>query len=109
MGQWIDFKELRSRISLEDVILRYYGITTLKLDGNKLVGPCPVHNGDSPRAFHADLEKNVWHCFSKCQKGGNQLDFVAAKESLSIRDAALKLLAWKDGAAPTPAKPTATP
>jgi len=36
MGQWIDFAEIRSRISLEDVILRYYQITTLRLDGRRL-------------------------------------------------------------------------
>jgi DNA primase len=68
-----------------------YGLTNLKRDGDKLVGPCPVHNGDSPRAFHADLKKNVWHCFSRCQKGGNQIDLVAQKEGISIREAGLKL------------------
>jgi DNA primase len=114
MREWINFAELRAKISLEDVIVRLYGITTLKKDGDKLVGPCPVHGGDSPRAFHADLTKNVWHCFSKCQKGGNQLDFVAAKDNISIRDAALKLQAFflktapaSKEAAPTPPKETA--
>jgi DNA primase len=94
MSQWINFAEIRAKVSLEDVMVRMYGITNFKRDGDKLVGPCPVHGGDSPRAFHADLTKNVWHCFSKCQKGGNQLDFVAAKENISIRDAALKVQAF---------------
>ena len=108
MATWINFAELRARISLSDVIFRYYGITTLKRDGQKLVGPCPVHNGDSPRAFHADLDKNVWHCFSGCKKGGNQLDLVAAKDGISIRDAALKLQAFfLEGDAPPPASPPA--
>lgn len=93
MGVWIDFADLRRRVSLEDILLRMYGVTNLTREGSKLAGPCPVHGGDSPRAFHADLSKNVWHCFSKCQGGGNQLDFVAKKEKLSVRDAALKLLA----------------
>lgn len=109
MGQWINFAELRSRVSLEDVIVRYYGITTMKRDGAKLVGPCPVHGGDSPRAFHADLDRNVWHCFSQCQKGGNQLDFVALKEGIGIREAALRLQAFLEGSpGPRPA-PTAVP
>lgn len=94
MNAWINFQEIRAKISLEDVIVRFYQITTLKREGNKLIGPCPVHGGDSARAFHADLDKNVWHCFSQCKKGGNQLDFVAAKEGISIREAALKLQAF---------------
>lgn len=106
MAEWINFAELRARVSLEDVIVRYYGITTLKRDGPKLIGPCPVHGGDSPRAFHADLGKNVWHCFSQCQKGGNQLDFVALKENIGVREAALRLQAFLGGAeGPRPAPP----
>ena len=116
MPNWVDFSEIRRRVSLQDVLFRYYQITTLKREGDKLIGPCPVHGGDSPRAFHADLGKNVWHCFSKCQGGGNQLDFVAKKEGINIRDAALKLQAFfqTEGSqiAGTPAgvsTPTATP
>src|SRR5579871_4116037 len=91
MGQWVNFAEVRARVSLEDVLLRYYKIENLKRDGRKLIGPCPVHGGDSPRAFHADLDKNVWHCFSRCQRGGNQLDLVSSKEKIGIREAALRL------------------
>ena len=112
-NNWVNFAEIRARVSLEDVLVRYYQITTLKRDGPKLVGPCPVHNGDSPRAFHADLDRNVWHCFSKCKKGGNQLDLVAAKEGIPIRDAALRLQAHflgTPGAKPAgAAKPPSTP
>jgi len=93
MSQWINFAELRARVSLEDVIFGFYKIENLKRDGPKVTGPCPVHGGDSPRAFNADLSRNVWHCFSGCQAGGNQLDFVAKKEGISVRDAALKLQA----------------
>jgi DNA primase len=107
MGQWIDFGELRRRVSLEDILVRLYGITNLTREGDKLTGPCPVHGGDSPRAFHADLGKNVWHCFSKCQGGGNQLDFVAKKEQVSVRDAALKVLAAFPSGEPLPTSPAA--
>ena len=107
MAAWVNFAEIRERVSLEDVLLRYYKVEGLKRDGNKLIGPCPVHGGDSPRAFHADLEKNVWHCFSQCQKGGNQLDLVAAKEGISIRDAALRLQEFFLGdVTPPPSSPS---
>lgn len=90
-GGWVDFKDVRSRVSLEDVLVRYYRVKRLKRNGTKLTGPCPVHGGDNPRAFHADLDKQVWHCFTGCGRGGNQLDLVALKDDLTIRDAALRL------------------
>lgn len=108
MTTWVNFQEIRARVSLSDVILKFYDIQGLQRQGTRLIGPCPVHGGDSPRAFHADLEKNVWHCFSKCRGGGNQLDFVAKKEGISIRDAALKLQAYfLSGTAAVPQPPPA--
>jgi DNA primase len=38
-------------------------------------------------------EKNVWYCFG-CKQGGNVLDFVAKKEGMSLRNAALALDEW---------------
>ena len=101
MPDWVNFKEIRERVSLEDVLFRYYKIESLTRQpalsagsGGKVVGPCPVHGGDSPRAFNADLSRNLWHCFSRCKGGGNQIDFVAKKEGISIREAALRLQAF---------------
>ncbi len=37
--------------------------------------------------------KSAWYCFG-CKAGGNILDFVAKKEEVSIRTAALKLDSW---------------
>ena len=102
MVQWVDFAEIRSKVSLEAVLFQHYVIDNLKRHGNKVIGPCPVHGGDSPRAFHADLDKNVWHCFSQCKRGGNQLDFVALKEGISIREAALRLQQVFLGSKPEP-------
>lgn len=94
MPNWVNFTEIRKRVSIEDVLFRYYRLDNLTRSGNKLIGPCPVHGGDSPRAFAVDTERQLWHCFSKCQGGGNQLDLVAKKEDISIREAALKLQAF---------------
>jgi DNA primase len=75
--EWIDFAEVRAKVSLEAVLLEMYGLgDRLKRQGKKLFGPCPIHQGDSPRAFQVDLEKNVYFCFSGCRKGGNAIDFV---------------------------------
>ena len=100
MGNWVNFAEVRATVPIEAVLLEMYGLTNLKKEGDKLIGPCPVHNGDGPRAFHADLTKNVWHCFSRCQKGGNQIDLVSEKEGISTRDAALKLQSFFSGRPP---------
>ena len=110
MNTWVNFAAIRQKVSLEDVITRYYKIEGLKKDGTKLIGACPVHGGDSPRSFHAELDRSIWHCFTKCQRGGNQLDFVALKENITIRDAALRLQAFflGGGAAP-PAVTSRTP
>ena len=48
---WINFAEIRQQVSLADVLFRFYRLTTLKRDGDTVVGPCPIHQGDSPRAL----------------------------------------------------------
>lgn len=107
---WIDFVELRSRVSLEDVLVTMYQLgDRLKRRGDKLIGPCPIHDGDGPRAFHAELAKNAWFCFSRCRKGGNQIDFVAHKESISVREAALRIEAFFSTGAPAPVPKTPAP
>jgi DNA primase len=91
MSNWVDFKAVREQVSLEQVLFDFYKLDSLTVRDGKAIGPCPIHGGDSPRAFSADLKKNAWFCFSRCKRGGNQLDFVALKEDISIRDAALLL------------------
>ena len=117
MPNWVNFQDIRKRVSIEDVLFKYYRVENLKREGNKLIGPCPIHNGTSPRTFHVDTDKNLWHCFSKCQGGGNQLDFVAKKEDISIRDAALRLQDFflkgsvppvAENVQPAPSKPSST-
>lgn len=96
MTTWVDFAEVRRRVKIDEVLLKMYGLgDTLKRRGNRLVGPCPIHPGaDSPRAFHVDVEKGVYFCFSGCGgKGGNVIDLVSAIDRTTVREAALKLQA----------------
>ena len=100
---WVNFREIRTRIPIERVLTEYYKLDNLKVSGTVATGPCPVHGGNNPRGFHVDLEKNLWHCFTGCKRGGNQLDLVAAKDNVPIRDAALRLQRFflgDDGGAP---------
>ena len=88
---WVNFREIRAQISIQRVLTEYYKIDNLKASGKVATGPCPIHNGDAPRSFHVDFERNLWHCFTKCKAGGNQLDLVARKDNVPVREAALRL------------------
>jgi len=90
MREWVDFAEIKRRITLEQV-LRSYEVTWLRHSGvDQYRGRCPIHQGEGKEAFHANLKRGVFHCFA-CGAGGNVLDFVAAMEGGSIREAALRL------------------
>ena len=94
---WVDFKEIKDRISMEMVLSRYGLLNLLKKSGNNLVGRCPIHNGSNPRQFSVNLDRNIFNCFGDCGSGGNVLDFVSRMEEISLRDAALLLKDWFGG------------
>jgi DNA primase len=89
---WVDFRMVKQAVSIEMVLSRYQ-INWLRKNGVELRGRCPIHKGDGERSFHVNIAKNAFQCFS-CKARGNILDLVAAMESCSVRDAALKLNAW---------------
>ena len=91
---FVDFREVRSRITMENVLQHYGVLDTFKRTGDRLSGPCPIHGGTNPTQFRVDTEKNLWNCFSECKHGGNVLDFIAKKEDVSIHDAAIKACEW---------------
>lgn len=91
---WVDYKEIKARVSLE-MALNHYGVfKAMKKSGANYVGVCPIHKGTNPRQFSINLEKNMWRCFGNCKVGGNVLDFVAQMENVSIREAGLLLKDW---------------
>jgi DNA primase len=92
MGDWVDFKKVKAMVSFEQV-LSHYGINWLRKKGDELRGCCPIHKGEGQDAFHVNSTKGAFHCFS-CGKRGNILDFTAAMENCSVRDAAVKLVGW---------------
>ena len=90
---FVPFAEVKRAVSLEAVLERYELLPSLTRKGMNLAGPCPFCKGSSGRQFQVNLVKNAWYCFG-CKEGGNILDFVAKKEEVSIRTAALKLDSW---------------
>lgn len=91
---FVDFRDIRSRITMEQVLQHYNLLNTLKRKGDALSGCCPIHKGTNPTQFRVSLEKNLWNCFSEHDAGGNTLDFIAQMENISIHDAALKACEW---------------
>src|SRR5262245_49563891 len=90
-SNWVDFKAVKQAVTIEQVLGRY-GVK-LKRNGKELRGRCPIHKGDGTDTFHANTEKNAFHCFS-CHAKGNVLDLVAGMEQCSVRDAGLRLQEW---------------
>lgn len=102
---WVDFKKVKEAIDFQ-MVLDHYGINALVKSGNELRGPCPIHKSSQrSKNFTVNVHKNAFKCFSAdCGARGNVLDFVAAMEQCSVRDAALKLQEWfeiGDTAAPS--------
>lgn len=89
---WVDFRLIKDLVTLE-MALDHYQINWLRKKGFELVGRCPIHQGEGERTFRVNTDKGAFNCFS-CHKHGNVLDFVAAMEDCSVRDAALKLAGW---------------
>ena len=89
MSNWVDFTAIKHSVALA-VVLRQYQVRLRRSGHHQYRGICPIHGGEGRDAFHANLSQNVFHCFS-CGAGGSVLDFVAAMERCSVREAALRL------------------
>ena len=72
----LTFKYLKARVSIAAVLQDKGLTTTFKKRADQLVGPCPVHGGDNPNAFVINLSKNIWHCFTQCNDGGDLVELV---------------------------------
>lgn len=121
---WVDFQAVKQAVSMRDALARY-GVQLRQTNGFTLRGGCPLpsHSSKVAGTFVVNMDKNIWTCKSdSCRKaserrGGNVLDFVAAMETCSIREAALKLADWfrvsgdtqRDSVKPTPPKPEPKP
>jgi hypothetical protein len=91
--EWVDFRIIKAAVTMQ-MVLDHYDIT-LKKSGHELRGKCPIHRGSNNKHFTVNVSKNVFKCFfAQCDAHGNVLDFVAAMEKCSVRDAALKLRDW---------------
>ena len=59
---FVDFRAVRTRITMEQVLAHYNVLDTFKRIGSRLNGPCPIHGGRNPTQFRVDSGKNLWNC-----------------------------------------------
>ena len=123
---WVSFEEIKKAVTLQ-MAIEHYEVPLRRLNETTLRGRCPLpmHRSErSAESFTATLNKGTggaWACQSQSCKqargrvGGNVLDFVAAMEQCSIRDAAIKLQTWflvpaagREPQQPTPSEATAS-
>jgi DNA primase len=102
---WVSFDEIKKVVTLQ-MAIEHYRIPLRHVNATTLRGKCPLpsHGSEkSKESFTATLSKGVggaWACQSQScirargRVGGNVLDFVAAMEQCSVRDAAIKLQMW---------------
>jgi DNA primase len=94
----LNFAYLKRRVSIVTVLNTKAGMTQFKKRGDQLFGPCPVHGGDNPNAFVISLSKNIWHCFTRCNTGGDVIKLVQHLYGKDYRQTAAFLSSLADTA-----------
>ena len=83
-------EEIKSRLSVEDVVGQY---VELKRAGRNLKGRSPWGVDKTP-SFMVSPEKGIWYDFS-ANKGGDIFSFVMEVEGSSLKEAVEKLFKCK--------------
>lgn len=99
-----DFRYLKTRVSIDQVLAAYGLDSKLRRRGHCLYGPCPLHRGDNPTAFRVHLARGVWRCFTSCG-GGDIVDLIRVIERCSFAEAARILRRLADSPKPSPPAP----
>ncbi len=106
----VDFEQIKRTTDIACVVAAY-GIELKKVGGD-LVGLCPFHDDHHP-SLRVTPGKGLFRCPS-CKATGNVIQFVARKEGIGEREAAVKLLTAIPGVqrasdTPTNGKPNDAP
>ena len=68
-----------------------------------------MHGGDNPHAFVVSLSKNLWHCFTKCNSGGDVVELVRRMDGKTYRQTAEYLTSLTHNLPPTSVTPHEVP
>src|SRR2546427_4714114 len=82
-SQEVNFAAIKQAVTLE-AVLRHYQVEDLEGGrSGRYRGRCPIHQGEGREAFHVDVRRKIFHCFS-CGAGGDVLDLVADRKSTRL-------------------------
>ncbi|EKD64492.1 MAG: hypothetical protein ACD_50C00372G0002 [uncultured bacterium] len=87
-----DVARVREKIDIVSLISEYI---PLKKMGRNFKALCPFHTESTP-SFVVSPERQIWHCFGGCAKGGDCFEFLMEYEHLEFGEA-LRTLAKKAG------------
>ena len=87
-----DVARIRERIDIVSLISEYI---PLKKMGRNFKALCPFHT-EKTASFVVSPERQIWHCFGGCAKGGDAFTFLMEYEKLEFIEA-LRILAKKTG------------
>ncbi|MBI5294595.1 MAG: DUF927 domain-containing protein [Chloroflexi bacterium] len=79
---------LLSRVDLAELAQQAGG--KLQPNGHELRGACPLHKGDNRTAFSlykGEDGQDRWRCYTRCDTGGDAIDFVQRWRSLDFMGA----------------------
>ncbi|MDO8583520.1 MAG: DNA primase [bacterium] len=92
MATMDEVSQIRERVDLVSLISEYI---PLKKMGRNFKTVCPFHNEKTP-SFVVSPERQIWHCFGGCGKGGDVYQFLMEYENLEFVEA-LRILSKRTG------------
>lgn len=89
---YVDFAALKQRVSILQVIEMLNLAGSLKAEGERLLGRCPIHRGSDEREFIVTPAKGLWFCHGHCNAGGDMIELVARVRAVSAVQAAKEIV-----------------
>ncbi|CAG1014599.1 DNA primase [Anaerolineales bacterium] len=84
----LDLSVVLSKVMLDE--LAGQAGAKLHRSGGELRGNCPLHKGDNPTAFSVYTDPSGlqrWRCYTKCDAGGDAIDFIQRWQGLDFMGA----------------------
>lgn len=88
MAKFIDFAELKQKVSIEQVV-QMLGLQ-MKPSNNQLRSACPSCKAGGDRALVITPGKSAYYCFAQ-QKGGDQIALASHILGVQVKDAAQEI------------------
>jgi len=84
----LSFSELKTMVTFQQVLEDKGLLNRFRQRGDRLIGPCPIHDGDNANACVINLSRNLWRCFTRCDSGGDVVEFVRRFDDIGYAEVA---------------------